>query len=273
MIHRLGIPILRNGLEIRLHSESPNFIGYGASVSVRVVKVKVPTKEKFLSSAATEDTEIDAAGKAFRRSDNLFTSPKEPEDLAESDVVGLYLETAIMSHPDLQNHPNILSMLAIVSLADTMSDKRFLMAVEFANEGSLEHYLQEKGRTMALTTKKSICADIADGIYALHSVGVVHNDVKVANILLMSRGNVLTAKICDFTYSIPILSRKSWLWNAVGHQIWAAPETEEPGVNVSRQRDIYSYGLLVWYILRGTNPFAIINYDVTKASEWKRNEI
>lgn len=100
-----------------------------------------------------------------------------------------------------------------------------MLIVELAWEEhpDLASYANDKpGQSKRLSVDQalSIAADVADGLAALHSFGIVHGDLKPANVLLFldtesatgsepgNQGSRLIAKIGDFGYSGTVSSEE-----------------------------------------------------------------
>ena len=110
-----------------------------------------------------------------------------------------------------------------------------------------------EGDTLTLQEKCKLCSDVSNGLNALHDCDIVHGDVKPANILIFRDPHFkLVAKISDFGFSLMFSSTNKPVHT--GTFRWAAPEVGDSGISVAS--DIYSFGLVVWYILLGGNdPF------------------
>ncbi len=169
-----------------------------------------------------------------------------------------------------------------------------MLIVELAWEAypDLESYAKNNPRHVRfLTTEEalSIASDVADGLAALHSFGVVHGDVKPANVLLfmdtesatvVDRENHsprLVAKIGDFGYSGTVSSDDDVRG---GTQFWNAPECldscndeELKAFATHQSRDIYSFGLLLVYLwTNGGSPFHGIGPDLATVDRAKLDD-
>jgi len=120
-------------------------------------------------------------------------------DESISRVIEAELATLSSAH-----HPRLVSLLAICdnvsgsSGCDIASGKGLVM--ELLEGGSLFHNLHVDTNScrFSLAEKLQIACEIADGMRYLHSIGIVHRDLKSGNVLL---GNGAHCKICDFGLS------------------------------------------------------------------------
>eukprot|EP00948_MAST-09A_sp_MAST-9A-sp1_P001157 g1157.t1 len=89
-------------------------------------------------------------------------------------------------------HPRIIQLIGFTFFP---ADHSFALVMEFAARGSLYNLLHRSKQKLILRTGLRIMYDTAEGMAYLHSRGVIHRDLKSANILITER---MAAKICDF---------------------------------------------------------------------------
>ena len=99
----------------------------------------------------------------------------------------------------LAGNPNVIQIYGV-----TFNANRPILVVELGNE-TLYNYLWERhtaGATASWLEKNKLCFDVLKGIQGLHAAGIIHGDLKGANILIyMTVEKFPIAKITDFGYS------------------------------------------------------------------------
>ncbi len=141
---------------------------------------------------------------------------------------------------------------SIVSVYDTFSaDGIEAIVMELVVGTTMRSDLDEHG-PMRLDAVLAIGTQVADALGAAHASGLVHRDVKPANILLSADGRVLVA---DF--GIAKAAEGNDLTSAgamVGTAKYLAPEQVEGGP-IDGRADLYSLGVVLYEALTGVAPF------------------
>lgn len=144
------------------------------------------------------------------------------------------------------NHRNI------VIVYDVGTDERgTYIVMEYIDGKHLEKYVREKGALTGETAFRLI-RQLLDAVSYAHKIGVIHRDLKPANILLTQD---CTPKIVDFGIAKeygtePITVTEE----AAGTPIWTAKEQWKNFGRVDHRTDIFSLGLICYYILTGKEP-------------------
>ncbi len=144
-------------------------------------------------------------------------------------------------------HPNVVPVL------DTGEhDGLPYMAQRFIEGLSLDEKLKRDG-PLDVQTAVRVCTDVAAGLEALWSAGMVHRDVKPANILLDEEGR---GYITDFGLAKDTQGSLLTLpGQALGSMDYMAPE-QIRGEPVTAATDIYALGCVMYECMCGNPPFA-----------------
>jgi serine/threonine protein kinase len=126
------------------------------------------------------------------------------------------------------------------------------LAQRFIRGGSLAEKIEREG-SLDIESAVKICLWVAAGLDAVHAAGLVHRDVKPANILLDEEG---VAHITDFGLAkdsqASVLTRPG---QALGSLDYMAPE-QIRSEEVTAATDVYALGCVMTECLCGAPPFA-----------------
>jgi serine/threonine-protein kinase len=143
-------------------------------------------------------------------------------------------------------HPNVVPVLDTGEV-----DGLPYMAQRYIEGMSLDDKLKRDG-PLDVQTAVQVCTDVAAGLEALWAAGMVHRDVKPANILLDDSGR---GYITDFGLAKDTQGSLLTLpGQALGSMDYMAPE-QIRGEDVSAATDIYALGCVVQECLLGAPPF------------------
>ncbi|WP_165403783.1 protein kinase domain-containing protein [Egicoccus halophilus] len=147
------------------------------------------------------------------------------------------------------NHPNA------VRIYDTGRDDELVyLVMEHVDGPSLRDVLRDHGRLDPLVVA-AIGEQVAAALGEAHAHGLVHRDVKPANILLASDG---TVKVTDFGIAKALSGADATLTSpgtVVGTAAYVAPEQLEDA-NVDARADIYALGVVLYECLTGRPAFS-----------------
>ena len=144
-------------------------------------------------------------------------------------------------------HPNIVQVYEVNEVGGV-----YYIAMELVEAGSLRDLVEGQGPIDYLRVCQ-LGAESAEALAHAHQSGIVHRDVKPANLLLARTGRV---KVADF--GLARVEDPSDLTNflaeSVGTPQFVAPEILQ-GQAATGKSDMYSLGATLWYLLTGKPPF------------------
>lgn len=152
------------------------------------------------------------------------------------------------------HHPNVVAFYGVVpdGTGGTLAT-----VAEFMVNGSLRNVLLRKDRSLDRRKKLIIAMDAAFGMEYLHSKSIVHFDLKCDNLLVNLRDPQRPiCKVGDFGLSR--IKRNTLVSGGVrGTLPWMAPELlNGSSSRVSEKVDVFSFGIALWEILTGEEPYA-----------------
>ncbi|XP_047077264.1 NT-3 growth factor receptor-like isoform X3 [Lolium rigidum] len=172
---------------------------------------------------------------------------------SEEQRTDFWNETSILAS---LHHPNLVSFYGVVLDGPEGSVGTI---TEYMDGGSVRQALQKK--LFDRCRRLVIVMDIALGMQYLHGKGIVHFDLKCDN-LLLNRSNAQrpVCKVADFGLSKvkhqPLISG-----GVRGTLPWMAPELlNGSSSRVSEKVDVFSFGIVMWELLTGEEPYADLHY-------------
>jgi predicted Ser/Thr protein kinase len=117
-----------------------------------------------------------------------------------------------------------------------------------------------------------VLREAARGLSAGHRVGIVHRDVKPANVFLAGRDRFESVRILDFGIAKPVTGRPGEDDLTLGGQLphspaYASPEQVDPDRPVTFASDVYQLGLIGYELLSGERPYDDRDRERIRAGE------
>jgi len=145
------------------------------------------------------------------------------------------------------DHPNICG---VHEIGETADGRMFICMVHYEGETLKDRIARGP---MSIEEILSVSVQTAQGLACAHQAGVVHRDIKPANIMITHRGDV---KILDFGLAkLSGHSQAAESEGTVGTTAYMSPE-QARGLPVDARTDIWSFGVVLYEMLTGHNPFA-----------------
>jgi len=149
------------------------------------------------------------------------------------------------------HHPHVVSLIDI-----GQTESLTYLVTEFL-EGVPLNRIIPKNTGLSFKTLWPLINQIAEGLNAIHKARIVHTDLKPSNILLSHQENgEPLIKIIDFDIAQDLASESSLApekpWGTPGY---LAPELILKKSSIDTRADLYSFGLLLTFLLTGKQPY------------------
>lgn len=143
-------------------------------------------------------------------------------------------------------------------------DGRLYLVTQLVPDGDLAAMLRNFGAPPT-RVGLDLIAQVAAGLADAHAQGLVHRDVKPANVLLRRRKETISAFLSDFGIARLIEAEDTRTSATLGTPAYMAPELHTGGA-AGVATDIYALGCLLWATLTGRAPYTgTSEYQIVRA--------
>jgi eukaryotic-like serine/threonine-protein kinase len=142
-------------------------------------------------------------------------------------------------------HPNVVQIFH----ADATADGRLFFAMELLAGKTLEQIVADEA-PLAADRARGLFRDIVLGVQAAHRAGIVHADLKPANVIVVPDGDDQRAVVVDFGLSRLRSEHADTAESVGGTPRYMAPEQLIAG-RVDERSDVYAAGLILLEMLTG----------------------
>ncbi len=175
-----------------------------------------------------------------------------PEHLAREEDLRLRFTREAQASAKL-DHPNIVTIYEVGEFID-----RPFFAMQYVDGRPLNRYCDQESPQIELIL--GIAAQTADGLAKAHAAGIVHRDIKAANIIV---DNDDRPKILDFglatVQGADLLTKAG---STIGTIAYMSPEQAQ-GRELDQRTDLFSLGVVLYEMITGRTPFRRSNDGAT----------
>ncbi|ANZ76285.1 BA75_03742T0 [Komagataella pastoris] len=165
-------------------------------------------------------------------------------DTGEDEVKEVQQEIQFLSQ--LKQAPNITHYQG-----SYLNGTRLWIIMDYCAGGALRSLLKTgpiEERYCAVIMRELLVA-----LHYVHKAGVIHRDLKAANILITKEGNI---QLCDFGVAAQLTSTSVKRTTMAGTPYWMAPEVIMEGASYNAKVDVWSLGITAYEISTGNPPYS-----------------
>lgn len=170
----------------------------------------------------------------------------------------LNLDTREDELKDVQLEINVLSQLAMTDAQNVtryhnsyLNGSKLWIIMDYCSGGSIRTLL--KAGKIEEKYSAVIMREVVVALQYIHKEGIIHRDIKAANILVTNEGRV---QLCDFGVAAQLTIAQVKRTSMIGTPYWMAPEVIQEGAPYDQKADIWSLGVTLYEIATGSPPLS-----------------
>ena len=154
-------------------------------------------------------------------------------------------------------HPHIVRVTDILEENEVPA-----LVVDFMKGRDLERDIAQRG-ALPVSEIVGISAKMLDALATAHEKGFVHRDIKPANIFLEETETGIEPRLMDFGIAkIEAARGLTQVRDFVGTPNFSSPEQIQSTRDADARADFYSYGMVIWQMVTGREPYSEIGDPV-----------
>ncbi|WFD19431.1 kinase that interacts with cdc31p [Malassezia caprae] len=175
------------------------------------------------------------------------------------------LDTPDFDVEEIRHEVGLLSQIRQASLKNIvgywgcwLQGPTLCIAMDYSDGGSLRTLM--KPGPIAEKHAAVVVREVLVALAYIHSVGIIHRDLKAANILVTRTGQVM---LCDFGVAASFVqgSARGKRTTFIGTPYWMAPEVILEGKAYDYKADIWSLGITIYEMVVGNPPYSEHSQD------------
>ncbi|KAJ5329893.1 hypothetical protein N7452_010283 [Penicillium brevicompactum] len=170
-------------------------------------------------------------------------------DLRDESIKDFIHETTVMKQVKDSGAQNINELIEAISI-----HSQLWLVCEYCPGGSVRTLMRATNDKLEEKYIIPIARELAVGLRAIHGAGIIHRDIKAANILVHEEGRL---EICDFGVAGVLQSQQDKRSTWIGTPHWMPPEmfaTRGEAHLYGSEVDVWSYGCTLFEFANGTPP-------------------
>ncbi|KAL2008571.1 hypothetical protein VTN00DRAFT_6765 [Thermoascus crustaceus] len=177
---------------------------------------------------------------------------KSIRDMKDESIKDFIHETKVMQQVKDAGAKNINMLIEAISI-----HSQLWLVCEYCPGGSVKTLMRATGDKLEERFIIPIARELAEGLRAIHDAGIIHRDVKAANILIHEEGRL---QICDFGVAGILQSKLDKRSTWIGTPHWMPPEMFSNRGGGAHQYgseiDVWAFGCTLYEFATGNPPNA-----------------
>lgn len=176
---------------------------------------------------------------------------KSLRDFRDESIKDFIHETKVMKQVKDAGAKNINELIEAISI-----HSQLWLVCEYCPGGSVRTLMRATNDKLDEKYIIPIARELAVGLRAIHEAGIIHRDVKAANILVHEEGRL---EICDFGVAGVLQSQRDKRSTWIGTPHWMPPEmfaAREEAHRYGSEIDVWAYGCTLYEFANGNPPNA-----------------